>query len=111
MINKLDKTASLVPSVDLPIDASTEHLELRLLPYWSGVKHFRNNALFNHHTPQDYYWQILRHNQNPTIVDGKIVGFHTRSDMYLSRLPHCLQHKIWQNFGIASNDSYHSSRC
>ena len=53
MINKLDKTASLVPSVDLPIDASTEHLELRLLPYWSGVKHFRNNALFNHHTPQD----------------------------------------------------------
>jgi len=111
MINKLYQKTSSIPTVDLPIDASTEHLELRLLPYWSGVKHFRTNALFNQQSPKDYYWQILRHNQNPTVVDGKIVGFHTRSDMYLSRLPHKLQLKMWQNFGAASNDSYHSSKC
>lgn len=75
MINKLSPTALLIPVVDLPINASTEHLELRLLPYWNGVKHFRTNLLFKYHTPQDYYWHILRHNQNPTIVDGKVVGF------------------------------------
>lgn len=110
MINKLAPTALLIPAVNLPIDATTENLELRLLPYWCGVKHFRTNLLFKYHSPQDYYWHILRHNQNPTIVDGKVVGFHTRSDMYLSRLPHSLQHKIWLNFGAANNDTYHQPK-
>lgn len=109
MINKLNSKSNNIPAVDLPIESSTYNLELRLLPYWNGVKHFRTNSLDKYLSPKDYYWHIIRYSQNPTVVSGRVVGFHTRSDMYLSQLPQKLQHKIWVNFGAANNDLYHIS--
>jgi hypothetical protein len=48
-------------------------------------------------TPQDYYWTIVSNNQNPTLVNGKVIAFKSRADMYFSRIPPA---KLWQNFGI-----------
>ncbi|MCP5177533.1 MAG: hypothetical protein H6997_08265, partial [Moraxellaceae bacterium] len=99
MITTLKTAPLTIPAIELPIDLNTQNLDLRLLPYWSGVKHFRQAQLNQQSTPQDYYWHIVRHNQNPTVVSGKIVSFHSRSDMYFSRLPLYTQHKMWFNFG------------
>ncbi len=99
MITTLKTAPLTIPAMDLPIDLNTQNLDLRLLPYWSGVKHFRQAQLNRQSTPQDYYWHIVRHNQNPTVVSGKIISFHSRADMYFSRLPLYTQHKMWFNFG------------
>jgi hypothetical protein len=98
-IPKTHPVQTTIPALDIPVELSTTNLELRLLPYWSGVKHFRTARLAQQWTPQDYYWHIVRNNQNPTVVGGKIVSFHSRSDMYFSRLPLYTQHKMWFNFG------------
>ena len=51
-------------------------------------------------TPQDYYWTIISNNQNPTLVNGKVIAFKSRADMYFSRIPPSIAAKLWQNFGI-----------
>ena len=94
----IDSSAA-IPALNLPTELATTNLELRLLPYWCGVKHFRHAHLEQKLPPEDYSPYILRHNQNPTVVSGKIVSFHTRSDMYFSRLPREIQNKMWLNFG------------
>lgn len=98
-IPKKPHANTAIPTSDMPVELSTTNLELRLLPYWCGVKHFRHAQLNQQSTPQDYYWHIVRHNHNPTVVSGKIVSFNSRSDMYFSRLPLYTQHKMWLNFG------------
>ena len=106
--------SSAIPVVDIPTELPSTNLELRLLPYWRGVKHYRINQLEQHISPQDYYWNIVDSRQHPTIANGKIVSFSTRADMYLSRLPAGVTQKIWRNFGVetlalakeGSNDSY-----
>lgn len=90
---------SVIPGSDLPTELSSKNLELRLLPYWRGVKHYRTNALEQYISPQDYYWNIVGSRQNPTVANGKIVSFSSRADMYLSRLPASVTQKIWRNFG------------
>lgn len=95
-----DKTLSpTLPSIELPALTETHNIELRLLPYWSGVKHFRTANLNQQFSPHDYYKYIVQHNQNPTVVGGKVVGFNSRADMYFSRLPFYVQQKMWLNFG------------
>ena len=89
-----------IPAPEMPIEFSSKNLELRLLPYWKGVKHFRMSRVSEQITPQDYYWTIVSNNQNPTLVNGKVIGFNSRADMYFSRIPPHISAKLWQNFGI-----------
>ena len=89
-----------IPALEMPIEFSSKNVELRLLPYWKGVKHFRTSRVSEQITPQDYYWTIVSNNQNPTQVNGKVIAFNSRSDMYFSRIPHHIYAKLWQNFGI-----------
>ena len=89
-----------IPAPEMPIELSSKNLELRLLPYWKGVKHFRTSRVSEQMTPQDYYWTIISNNQNPTLVNGKIIAFKSRADMYFSRIPPHISVKLWQNFGI-----------
>ncbi len=93
---------SAIPVPELPTQLSSENIELRLLPYWSGVKHFRTTAIAQHMTPQDYYWTIIANKRNPTLVNGKISAFNTRADMYFSRIPAHVKAKLWRNFGAHS---------
>ncbi len=76
-----------IPAPEMPIEFSSKNLELRLLPYWKGVKHFRMSRVSEQITPQDYYWTIVTNNQNPTLVNGKVIAFKSRADMYFSRIP------------------------
>ncbi len=89
-----------IPAPEMPIEFSSKNIELRLLPYWNGVKHFRTSKLSEQMTPQDYYWTIVSNNQNPTLVNGKVIAFKSRADMYFSRIPPHISAKLWQNFGI-----------
>ena len=89
-----------IPAPEMPIEFSSKNLELRLLPYWKGVKHFRMSRVSEQITPQDYYWTIVSNNQNPTLVNGKVIAFNSRADMYFSRIPPSIATKLWQNFGI-----------
>ncbi len=87
-------TESIVPN-----QTSTNNLELRLLPYWKGVKRYRSSTTLSQQVkPQVYYQSILASNDHPTVASGKIVGFHTRADMYFSRLPTTIKIKLWRNF-------------
>ena len=89
-----------IPAPEMPIEFSSKNLELRLLPYWKGVKHFRTTRVSEQITPQDYYWTIVSNNQNPTLVNGKVIAFKSRADMYFSRIPPHISAKLWQNVGI-----------
>ncbi len=82
----------------IPNDTSANNLELRLLPYWKGVKQYRANQQNQKIQPQVYYQYILTSNDHPTVASGKIVGFYTRADMYFSRLPTPIKVKLWRNF-------------
>lgn len=83
---------------ELPTQTSVNNLELRLLPYWKGVKQYRAKQLHQHIQPQAYYQSILASNDNPTVASGNIVGNYTRADMYFSRLPEAIKLKLWNNF-------------
>lgn len=111
---KKSRISSAIPVMDIPTELPSKNLELRLLPYWRGVKHYRINQLDQYISPQDYYWNIVGSRQHPTVANGKIVSFSSRADMYFSRLPANITQKIWRNFGIdklnlpkeGSNDNY-----
>jgi hypothetical protein len=99
-----------IPAPEMPIGFSSKNLELRLLPYWKGVKHFRTSRVSEQITPQDYYWTIVSNNQNPTQVNGKVIAFNSRADMYFSRIPPSIATKLWQNFGINPHPLNHTRR-
>jgi hypothetical protein len=92
--------ALAIPASEMPTQLSSNNLELRLLPYWKGVKHFRTSVVSEQMTPQDYYWTIISSNKNPTLVNGKVVAFNSRADMYFSRIPPHIIAKLWRNFGV-----------
>ena len=92
--------ALAIPASEMPTQLSSNNLELRLLPYWKGVKHFRTSAISDQMTPQDYYWTIISNTKNPTLVNGKVVAFNSRADMYFSRIPPQIIAKLWRNFGV-----------
>ena len=48
----IDSSAA-IPALNLPTELATTNLELRLLPYWCGVKHFRQAHLEQKLTPED----------------------------------------------------------
>lgn len=91
---------SAIPATEMPKQLSSKNLELRLLPYWKGVKHFRTSSISQYMTPQDYYWVIVANNKNPTLVNGKIASFNSRADIYFSRIPPHVTAKLWRNFGV-----------
>ncbi|PTQ87694.1 hypothetical protein [Agitococcus lubricus] len=97
---KNSSISSNIPVIELPIELSSKNLELRLLPYWQGVKHYRAQALEQYICPQDYYWNIVASSHYPTVANGKVVGLHSRADIYFSRLPVEVKNKIWRNFGL-----------